>query len=37
MAFAFSLLFGEHALADCPPLTEPEHAEGGLRLAEMIG
>ena len=37
MAFAFSLLFGEHALADCPPLAEPEHAEGGRRLVEMIG
>ena len=37
MAFAFSLLFGEHALADCPPLAEPEHAEGGQRLAELIG
>jgi ArsR family metal-binding transcriptional regulator len=37
MAFAFSLLFGEHTLADCPPLAEPEHAEGGSRLAEMIG
>jgi ArsR family metal-binding transcriptional regulator len=36
MAFAFSLLFGEHALADCFPLAEPEHAEGGRRLAELI-
>ena len=37
MAFAFSLLFGEHALADCSPLAEPKHAEGGRRLAELIG
>jgi ArsR family metal-binding transcriptional regulator len=37
MAFSFGLLFGEHALVDCPPLAEPEHAEGSLRLAELIG
>jgi len=37
MAFAFSLLFGEHALADCSPLAEPKHDEGGRRLAELIG
>ena len=36
MAFAFRLLFGELALEACPHLAEPDHAEGGRRLAELV-
>ena len=37
MAFAFELLLGGHELAECPHLTAPDYAEGGRRLAELIG
>jgi ArsR family metal-binding transcriptional regulator len=36
MAFAFRLLFGELALDACSHLAEPEYAEGGQRLAELV-
>lgn len=36
MAFAFRLLFGDRSLKDCPHLGEPDHAEGGRRLAELL-
>lgn len=36
MAFAFRLLFGELSLEACPRLKEPEYAEGGRRLAELL-
>lgn len=36
MAFAFRLLFGELELETCPRLAEPEYAEGGRRLAELV-
>ncbi|MBU0494805.1 MAG: Fe-S cluster protein [Chloroflexi bacterium] len=36
MAFAFGLLAGEHRLAECPPLTAPQHAEARRRLAELM-
>lgn len=36
MAFAFRLLFGELEAATCPHLAEPEYAEGGRRLAELV-
>lgn len=37
MAFAFELLLGGHQLAECPRLQEDAFAEGGRRLAEMLG
>ena len=37
MAFAFGLLLGGHELGECPHLTAPDYAEGGRRLAELIG
>jgi len=36
MAFAFRLLFGELGVAACPHLAEPDYAEGGRRLAELL-
>jgi len=36
IAFAVRLLFAELPLAACPHLAEPEHAEGGRRLAELL-
>jgi ArsR family metal-binding transcriptional regulator len=36
MAFAFRLLFGELRLDTCPHLAEPDYAEGGRRLAELV-
>ena len=36
MAFAFRLLFGELGQDACPHLAEPDHAEGGRRLAELM-
>ena len=36
MAFAFGLLFGEHGLGECPPLSAPPYAEAGRRLAELM-
>lgn len=35
-AFAYRLLFGEVRLQACPRLSEPEYAEGGRRLAELL-
>jgi len=35
-AFAYRLLFGEVRLQDCPRLAEPQYAEGGRRLAELL-
>lgn len=37
MAFAFRLQFGELEADTCPHLAEPEYAEGGRRLAELVG
>jgi len=37
MAFAFELLLGGRQLSGCPRLAEPEYAEGGRRLAELLG
>ena len=37
MAFAFGLLLGGRRLDQCPRLAEPEYAEGGRRLAELLG
>ena len=37
MAFAFGLLLGTRRLSECPGLALPEHAEGGRRLAELLG
>ena len=37
MAFAFRLLFGELGLEACVHLNQPEYAEGGRRLAELVG
>jgi len=37
MAFGFELLLGERQLAECPHLQEPEYADGGRRLAELLG
>jgi ArsR family metal-binding transcriptional regulator len=36
MAFAFRLLPGELELEACPRLAEPDYAEGGRRLAELM-
>jgi len=36
MAFAFRLLFGELELETCSHLAEPDYAEGGRRLAELV-
>jgi ArsR family metal-binding transcriptional regulator len=36
LAFAFRLLFGELGLDACPHLDEPDYAEGGRRLAELV-
>lgn len=36
MAFAFRLLFGELDLDACSHLAEPEYAEGGRRLVELV-
>ena len=35
-AFAFALLLQERELPDCPHIGEPEYAEGGNRLAELL-
>lgn len=35
-AFAVGLLFEERRLEECPRLLEPEYAEGGRRLAELL-
>jgi ArsR family metal-binding transcriptional regulator len=35
-AFAFRLLFGEIGPEACPRLRQPEYAEGGRRLAELL-
>lgn len=37
MAFAFELLLGSHHVSDCPRLQEDAFAEGGQRLAELLG
>ena len=37
MAFAVGLLTDKHQLSECPRLQEDEYAEGGRRLAEMLG
>jgi ArsR family metal-binding transcriptional regulator len=37
MAFAFGLLMDKRQLAECPRLPEDEYAEGGRRLAELLG
>ena len=37
MAFAFGLLMSEHRPAECPRLQEGAFAEGGRRLAELLG
>ena len=37
MAFAFGLLLGGHNLSECPRLGEEAYAEGGRRLAELLG
>ncbi len=37
MAFAFGLLMDKHRLSDCLRLQEDEYAEGGRRLAELLG
>ncbi|MGA9350795.1 MAG: (Fe-S)-binding protein [Anaerolineae bacterium] len=37
MAFGFGLLLGGRELAECPHLTAPDYAEGGRRLAELMG
>jgi len=37
MAFGFELLLGGRHLAECPHLQEPEYADGGRRLAELLG
>jgi len=37
MAFAFALLLGTRETGQCPRLDEPEHAERGRRLAELLG
>jgi len=36
IAFALRLLFGELETGDCPQLMEPEYAEGGKRLKELV-
>ena len=37
MAFAFGLLLGGRELTECSHLTTPDYAEGGRRLAELMG
>lgn len=37
MAFGFGLLLGVRRLSECPRLAQPEHAEAGRRLAELLG
>lgn len=37
MAFAFGLLLGGRELTECSHLTAPDYAEGGRRLAELMG
>lgn len=37
MAFAVGLLLGQRRVSDCPLLQEPEYAENGKRLAELMG
>ena len=37
MAFAFGLLLSGRQPSECPCLQEPEHAERGRRLAELMG
>jgi ArsR family metal-binding transcriptional regulator len=36
IAFALRLLFGELCVADCRHLLEPQYAEGGARLEELL-
>jgi len=37
MAFAFGLIMDKHQLSECPRLRDEEYAEGGRRLAELLG
>lgn len=37
LAFAVGLLLGAHELNGCPHLLQDEYAEGGRRLAELLG
>ncbi len=37
MAFAFGLLMDKHEPSECPRLREEGYAEGGRRLAELLG
>jgi ArsR family metal-binding transcriptional regulator len=37
MAFAFGLLLGARRLEECPRLAEEAYAEGGRRLAQLLG
>jgi ArsR family metal-binding transcriptional regulator len=37
MAFAFGLLMDERRLSNCPHVEKDQYAEGGRRLAELLG